>query len=71
MTYHMLQERFDGFLTMLPDMAKEDQIRVYNWLVEAREYSMDFETPRKMRQMFTKYRGRINNYLSKRGYQLN
>jgi len=31
---------------------------------------MDFLDDRKMRQMFTKYRGRINNYLAKRGYDL-
>ena len=71
MTHNMLIDRYNAFMTMVPHMAKEDQIRVHNWLIEAREFSMDFETPRKMRQMFTKYRGRINNYLSKRGYTLN
>ena len=70
MTYNMLHIRYNDFLTLLPNMTDADKNRVYNWLVEAREFSMDFETPRKMRQMFTKYRGRINNYLSYRGYDI-
>lgn len=70
MTYHMLHVRYNDFLDLLPDLTEAEKNRVHHWLVEAREFSMDFETPRKMRQMFTKYRGRINNYLASRGYDL-
>lgn len=70
MTYHMLHVRYNDFLDLLPDLTEAEKNRVHHWLVEAREFSMDFETPRKMRQMFTKYRGRINNYLAARGYDL-
>lgn len=70
MTYNLFHVRYDDFLDLLPNLTDSDKNRVYHWLVEAREFSMDFETPRKMRQMFTKYRGRINNYLSSRGYDL-
>lgn len=70
MTYNLFHIRYDDFMDLLPNLTGADKNRVYHWLVEAREFSMDFETPRKMRQMFTKYRGRINNYLSSRGYDL-
>lgn len=70
MTYNLFHVRYNDFLDLLPNLTKAEKNRVYNWLIEAREFSMDFEPPRKMRQMFTKYRGRINNYLASRGYDL-
>lgn len=70
MTYNLFHVRYNDFLDLLPDLTKAEKNRVHHWLAEAREFSMDFETPRKMRQMFTKYRGRINNYLAARGYDL-
>lgn len=70
MTYNLFHVRYNDFLDLLPDLTEAEKNRVHHWLVEAREFSMDFETPRKMRQMFTKYRGRINNYLAARGYDL-
>lgn len=70
MTENMMVDRYNYFVEMLPQMTKEQKHRVYSWLVEAREFSIDFDTPRKMRQMFTKYRGRINNYLSSCGYDV-
>lgn len=70
MTYNIFHIRYNDFLDLLPNLTEAEKNRVHHWLVEAREFSMDFETPRKMRQMFTKYRGRINNYLAARGYDL-
>ena len=70
MTYNLFHVRYNDFLDLFPNLTEAEKKRVYHWLIEAREFSMDFETPRKMRQMFTKYRGRINNYLSSRGYDL-
>lgn len=70
MTYNLFHVRYNDFLDLLPNLKETEKNRVYHWLIEAREFSMDFETARKMRQMFTKYRGRINNYLASRGYDL-
>lgn len=71
MTGNMLKARYDAFVDMLPQMTDDQKNRVYAWLVEAREFSMDFINERKMRQMFTKYRGRINNYLAREcGYDI-
>jgi hypothetical protein len=38
------------------------------WLVEAREIAMDGSTSDEKHAMFGKYKGKINNYLSKAGY---
>lgn len=70
MTDNLLLQRYDAFVDMLPEMTDDQKNRVYAWLIEAREFSMDFITKRKMNQMFTKYRGRINNYLSACGHDI-
>ncbi|NDW12208.1 DUF3826 domain-containing protein [Bacteroides sp. 214] len=70
MTENMLLLRYAAFMEMLPQLTNAEKQRVHAWLVEAREFSMDFIARRKMQQMFTKYRGRINNYLSACGYEI-
>ena len=42
-----------------------------SWLVEAREYEIDAESSDKKHWWFGKYKGRINNYLSAQGYDIN
>lgn len=70
MTLHLLPAQYDAFMKGLPELTEDQKKRVRSWFEEAREFSMDFETGRQMRQMFTKYRGRLNNYLSKCGYDI-
>jgi hypothetical protein len=45
-------------------------VQILAWLKEAREFAMDAENSNKKHGWFGKYKGRINNYLSKRGYDL-
>ena len=45
-------------------------ISVMVWLVEARELAIDAESSNKKHDTFNKYKGRINNYLSARGYNI-
>ena len=40
------------------------------WLKEGREFAIDAESSKKKHEAFGKYKGRINNWLSKRGYNL-
>ena len=49
---------------------EEEKAKIMAWLVEAREFAMDAENSNKKHAAFGKYKGRINNYLSKRGYDL-
>lgn len=70
MTLHLFPAQYNAFMKGLPELTEDQKKRVRSWFEEAREFSMDFETGRQMRQMFTKYRGRLNNYLSKCGYDI-
>jgi hypothetical protein len=56
---------------MIPSLKKEEKDQIMSWLVEAREYAMDAESSDKKHWWFGKYKGRINNYLSAQGYDIN
>ena len=70
MTYNVLHVTYSAQLDMIPTLKEEEKAQIYAWLVEAREYAMDAESSKKKHEAFGKYKGRINNYLSKRGYNL-
>jgi hypothetical protein len=70
MTYGVLPRTYQVYLDMLPDLKDEQKRYIYACLVEARELAMDRETSEKKHATFGKYKGRINNYLSKAGYDL-
>ncbi len=71
MTYSILVHTYNGFLDMLPQMTQTQKDTVYSMLVEAREHAMDAGSSKEKHAWFGKYKGRINNYLSKEGYDLN
>ena len=70
MTYNVLHVTYSAQLDMIPTLKEEEKAQIYAWLVEDREYAMDAESSKKKHEAFGKYKGRINNYLSKRGYNL-
>ena len=61
---------YEATLDMIPSLKEEEKVQIYAWLVEAREFAMDAENSNKKHAAFGKYKGRINNYLAKRGYNL-
>lgn len=69
MTYGVVKVTYEATLDMIPSL-KEEKVQIYAWLVEAREFAMDAENSNKKHAAFGKYKGRINNYLAKRGYNL-
>jgi len=71
MTYGVLPITYAGYQDMLPALTKEQKEYIYNALVEAREHAMDGGSSKEKHGWFGKYKGRINNYLSKQGYDLN
>ena len=71
MTYNVLNFTYDGYLDMLPQLNEAQKKQIYTWLVEAREHAMDAGSSKAKHAWFGKYKGRINNYLSKEGYDLN
>ena len=68
MTYSVVKVTYEATLDMIPSLKEEEKVQIYAWLVEAREFAMDAENSNKKHAAFGKYKGRINNYLAKRGY---
>ena len=70
MTYGVVKVTYEATLDIIPSLKEEEKVQIYAWLVEAREFAMDAENSNKKHAAFGKYKGRINNYLAKRGYNL-
>jgi hypothetical protein len=70
MTYGVVPITFDGYQQMLPQLTDEQRREIHAQLLEAREYAMDAGSSDAKHAVFGKYKGRINNYLSKAGYDL-
>jgi hypothetical protein len=70
MTYNILNVTYKAQLDMIPKLKDEEKRQIYIWLLEAREHAMDASSSEKKHAWFGKYKGRINNYLSSRGYDL-
>lgn len=70
MTYGVVKVTYEATLDMIPSLKEEEKVQIYAWLVEAREFAIDAENSNKKHAAFGKYKGRINNYLAKRGYNL-
>jgi len=70
MTYGVVPKTYQAHLDMIPSLKPEEKAQILAWLKEAREFAMDAENSDKKHGWFGKYKGRINNWLSKRGYDL-
>lgn len=70
MTYNVVKVTYEAQCDMIPTLKEEEKAQILAWLKEAREYAIDAESSKKKHEAFGKYKGRINNYLSKRGYNL-
>ena len=70
MTYNVVKVTYDAQCEMIPSLSDEEKKQIMAWLIEARELAIDAESSNKKHEVFGKYKGRINNYLSARGYDL-
>ena len=70
MTFGRLKRDYKAQLEMIPSLTDEEKTQVLIWLKEAREYAMDAADSKGKHAWFDKYRGRTNNWLSARGYDL-
>ena len=70
MTYGVLEITYKSHLDMIPSLKEDEKAQIYAWLKEAREFAIDAENSDRKHAFFGKYKGRINNYLAKRGYDL-
>ena len=70
MTYGRLKRDYNAQLEMIPSLTDEEKTQILIWLKEAREYAIDAADSKGKHFWFDKYRGRTNNWLSARGYDL-
>lgn len=70
MTFNVVKVTYDAQCDMIPTLKDEEKKQILAWLKEARELAIDAESSKKKHEVFGKYKGRINNYLTKRGYDL-
>jgi len=70
LTYGVVKVTYDAQIDMIPTLKEEEKTQILAWLKEAREFAMDAGNSKDKHNWFGKYKGRINNWLSKRGYDL-
>jgi Spy/CpxP family protein refolding chaperone len=70
LTYGVVQVTYKVYVEKYRNLSEEQKAQIKSWLVEAREIAMDGSTSDEKHAAFGKYKGRINNYLSKAGYDL-
>ena len=70
MTYDVVPKTFRVYQEMLPNLTPAQRTQILAWLTEAREHAMDAGSSKEKHAWFGKYKGRINNYLSKAGYDM-
>ena len=68
LTYNVVNVTYSAQCDMIPTLKEEEKVQIMAWLKEGREYAIDAESSKKKHETFGKYKGRINNWLSKRGY---
>ena len=69
-TFGVVKVTYDANVEMIPSLKVEEKAQILAWLKEGREFALDAESSEKKHEAFGKYKGRINNYLSKQGYDL-
>jgi predicted component of type VI protein secretion system len=67
MTYGKVQFTYQGYLVEYPDLNEAQKQKVLEFLKEAREQAMDAGSSEEKSAIFNRYKGKINNYLSKQG----
>ena len=70
MTFGRLKRDYQATQDMIPTLSDFEKQQILIWLKEAREYAMDAADSKGKHFWFDKYRGRTNNWLSARGYDL-
>ena len=67
MTYGKVQFTYQGYCNQYPTLSDANKQEILRLLKEAREDAMDAGSSKEKTTIFTRYKGIINNYLSKQG----
>lgn len=67
MTYGKVEFTYKGYCVQYPDLSDANKQEILRLLKEAREEAMDAGSAKEKTAIFQRYKGIINNYLSKQG----
>jgi hypothetical protein len=67
MTYGKVQFTYTGYVNQYPGLSQENRDKILELLKQAREEAMDGGSAEEKTAVFQRYKGKINNYLSKQG----
>lgn len=67
MTYGKVQFTLNGYLTQYPNLSEANKNKILELLKQAREEAMDGGSSEEKTAVFQRYKGKINNYLSRQG----
>ena len=67
MTYGKVRFTFAGYVAQYPNLSDANKAEILKLLKQAREEAMDGGSADEKTAVFQKYKGKINNYLSKQG----
>ncbi len=67
MTYGKVQFTFSGYCSQYSKLSESNKQEILRLLKEAREEAMDGGSAKEKTAIFQRYKGKINNYLSKQG----
>lgn len=70
LTYSVMPRTYQVYLEQIPNLNDEQKRTIKTFLIEARELAMDGSSADEKHGVFRKYKGKINNYLSKAGYKM-
>lgn len=70
LTYNKVKVTYDSYCEIINNLTDEEKGKVLELLKEARELAVDGTSAEEKTAIFQKYKGRINNYLSKQGHDV-
>jgi len=71
MTYNKVEVTYNAYCEIVPNLTDPQKARILELLKEAREIAMDAGSAEEKSAVFRKYKGKINNYLSAQGHDVN
>jgi len=70
MTYGTVKVTYEAYCQMVPTLGESEKVHILALLKDAREEAMDGGSSQEKAAIFKKYKGKINNYLSSRGHDI-
>ncbi len=70
LTYNKVKVTYEAYCQIVPGLTEAEKAKMLDLLKEAREEAIDGISADEKSAIFKKYKGKINNYLSKQGHDV-